>query len=111
LLQVSKDVAAVSGVVAAQVAMATELNLDVIAGMGFTVPEASPNDMVVALRLESEDNLSTALAAVDDAIAATRRHTSSEDVEVPARTSASALDRTGAKMVLISTPGPSATVE
>lgn len=112
LLQVSKDVAAVSGVVAAQVAMATELNLDVIAGMGFTIPEASPNDMVVALRLESEDNLSAALAAVDEAIAATRRHSSSsEDVEVPARTSGSAIDRTGAKMVFISTPGPSATVE
>ncbi len=112
LLQVSKDVAAVPGVLAAQVAMATELNLDVIAGMGFTLPEATPNDMVVALRLDSEDNLAGALAAVDEAIAATRRHSaSSEDIDVPSRTSASALERTGAKLVFVSTPGASATVE
>ncbi|NLC98585.1 MAG: FdrA family protein [Actinomycetales bacterium] len=112
LLQVSKDVAAVPGVLAAQVSMATELNLDVIAGMGFTIPEASPNDMVVAVRLSSEADLASALAAVDEAIAATRRHTSSsEDVEVPSRTTASALKRSGAKLVVISVPGASATTE
>ena len=48
LLQVSRDVAAIDGVLAAQVAMATPLNVDVLAGMGFDVPAASPNDMVVA---------------------------------------------------------------
>ena len=43
--------ALLDGVLAAQVAMATPLNVDVLAGMGFDVPAASPNDMVVALRL------------------------------------------------------------
>lgn len=50
LLQVSRDLATVEGIRAAQVAMATELNLDVLSGMGFEVPaDAGPNDLVVAL--------------------------------------------------------------
>lgn len=112
LLQVSKDVAAVTGVLAAQVAMATELNLDVIAGMGFTVPEASPNDMVVALRVESEEHVAGGLAAVDTALEATRRRSSgSADVAAPARTTSSALAQSRAGMAVISVPGASATVE
>ena len=50
LMQVSRSVAAAPGVEAAQVAMATELNLDVIRSMGFEVPGAGPNDLVVAIR-------------------------------------------------------------
>ena len=51
LMQVSRTVAGTPGVTAAQVAMATELNVDVLRGMGFDVPgEAGPNDLVVALR-------------------------------------------------------------
>ncbi len=113
LLQVSKDVAAVDGVLAAQVAMATELNLEVIAGMGFTVPEASPDDMVVAVRLTGEELLPTALAAVDTALAKTRRQSSGGGGETaaPARTTGSALRATDAGLVLVSVPGASATVE
>lgn len=113
LLQVSKDVAAVDGVLAAQVAMATELNLEVISSMGFTVPEASANDMVVALRLEADEHLTAALAAVDAALEATRRQPAggSADVTAPARTTGSALQRSRAGMAVISVPGASATVE
>ena len=39
LLQVSRAVADVDGVRAAQVAMATPLNVEVLQGMGFAVPE------------------------------------------------------------------------
>ena len=50
LLQVSRSVQGLPGVLAAQVAMATPLNVDVLTGMGFTVPaEATTNDLVVAL--------------------------------------------------------------
>ena len=56
LMQVSRAVAGTPGVTAAQVAMATELNVDVLRGMGFDVPaEAGPNDLVVALRTETTD--------------------------------------------------------
>lgn len=112
LLQVSKDVAATEGVLAAQVAMATPLNLEVIAGMGFTLPEASANDMVVAVRLESQEHLAGALATVDAALESSRRQTGgSEDVVAPSRTTTSALLRSRAGLVLVSVPGASATVE
>ena len=51
LMQVSRAVAQTPGVDAAQVAMATDLNVELIAGMGFTLPaDAGPNDLVVAVR-------------------------------------------------------------
>jgi len=112
LLQVSKDVAATDGVEAAQVAMATPLNLDTLVAMGFTLPETGPNDMVVALRLAPDGDLDAAVAAVDAALlAATRRGASGEAQAAPARTVTSALRRADAGLVLISVPGEHAYVE
>ena len=69
LLQVSRTVQGLAGVTAAQVAMATPLNVEVLAGMGFDVPDAAgPNDLVVALRLASADGLPDALAGVVNAV-------------------------------------------
>ena len=73
LMQVSRAVAGTAGVAAAQVAMATELNVDVLRGMGFDVPdEAGPNDLVVAIRADDDDGLDAGLAAVADALAGLR---------------------------------------
>ncbi len=111
LLQVSRAVQAAPGVVAAQVAMATGLNLEVIEGMGFAVPQSSPNDMVVALRLDADADLATALGAVDAALVPVRP-TSGDTTIAPARTTGSALRRGGPGAVaLVSVPGASATVE
>ena len=69
LLQVSRTVQGLDGVAAAQVAMATALNVDVLTEMGFTVPaEATTNDMVVAVRLEDGASLDAVLAGVDRAL-------------------------------------------
>ena len=58
LLQVSRAVQGLDGVLAAQVAMATGLNVEVLTEMGFEVPgEATTNDMVVALRLAEREIL------------------------------------------------------
>ncbi len=111
LLQVSRDVAATPGVAAAQVAMATELNVEVLQGMGFTLPATSTNDMVVALRLDDESALAAALAAVDAALAAARKGSSGGEVTEPPRTTASALRRAGGDLALVSVPGASALVE
>ncbi len=111
LLQVSRDVAAVTGVVAAQVAMATDLNVEVIGGMGFDVASASPTDMVVALRVEDRSVLSEALAAVDAALAAVGRGSTDDEVVEPPRTTASALRRVGGGLALVSVPGEHALVE
>ncbi|MGN6130015.1 MAG: FdrA family protein, partial [Nocardioidaceae bacterium] len=112
LLQVSKDVAATPGVVNAQVAMATPLNLDVLTSMGFDVPATTPNDMVVAVRLADDGDLAAALAAVESALArASRRGESGAAEQAPPRTTGAALRASGADLVLVSVPGEHATVE
>ncbi len=111
LLQVSRTVQGTPGVVSAQVAMATGLNLEVLTGMGFDVPGSSPNDMVVALRLEDDADLESALASVDAALVPARQSAGPSEVAAP-RTTSSALRRTPAgAVVLVSVPGASATVE
>lgn len=109
LLQVSRDVQRTSGVVSAQVAMATPLNVEVLGEMGFAVPDATPNDMVVAIRLEAEGDLAAALTAVDRGLAPARSGGPERAAE-PRRTTATALiDRPA--IVLVSVPGASALVE
>jgi FdrA protein len=112
LLQVSRTVAQLPGVLAAQVAMATPLNVEVLQGMGFDVPtDAGVNDLVVAVRLDDPDVLDDVLAGVDRALAdSTRRPTGSAEV-APHRTTATALRDTDEAVVLVSVPGPSAVVE
>ena len=69
LLQVSRTVQGAPGVAAAQVAMATALNVEVLTQMGFDGPaQATTNDLVVALRLTDDGDLTAALAAVDAAV-------------------------------------------
>ena len=70
LMQVSRTVAAAPGVEAAQVAMATELNLDVHrAAWASTCPTAAgPNDLVVAIRGD-EAGIEAGQAALEAALA------------------------------------------
>jgi FdrA protein len=111
LLQVSRSVQDTPGVAAAQVAMATPLNVEVLASMGFSIPaEASANDLVVAIRLEADGDLGQALAAVEAALAATTRRTTGAAEVAPHRTTATAL-RDAGDVVLVSVPGASALVE
>lgn len=115
LMQVSRAVAGTPGVSAAQVAMATELNVEVLRGMGFDVPaEAGPNDLVVAIRADGADGLDAGLAAVTDALAALRGTGDSGgggDDEVAPRTLGSAATRSGATLAVISVPGQHAVTE
>ena len=65
LLAVSRTVSGVEGIDAAQIAMATPLNLDVLSTMGFDLPQVSPDDLIVALRFENvldESGVDTARA-------------------------------------------------
>ena len=112
LLQVSRTVQALDGVAAAQVAMATALNVEVLTEMGFDVPdEASANDLVVALRLEDPSALAGALAGVEQALRDANRRDDGPTEVAPPRTTASALRRTPDGIALVSVPGPSAFVE
>ncbi len=113
LLQVSTAVAGTEGVSAAQVAMATELNLEVLRGMGFDVPpDAGPNDLVVALRAEDEAAVRVGVAAVEAELAALRQApTGGAEEEVPPMTLGSAVRRAGAGLAVVSVPGAHAVTE
>lgn len=113
LMQVSRRVSLVKGVEAALVAMATELNLDLLGEMGFTVPTGTrPDDLVVAVRAVDEASMARAQAELEQALTATRTdgHRDQPDL-APARTVLSAARRRQATMALISVPGPHAFVE
>lgn len=113
LLRVSKDVAAAVGVQAAQVAMATPLNLGFLEEMGFAVPEATANDMIVALRIDSDGHLDVALQAVEAALAATSHRDSSSGAsdDLAPRTTSSAIARYDTSISVVSVPGVHAAVE
>ena len=112
LLQVSRAVQGVDGVATAQVAMATPLNLEVLEQMGFALPDSTPNDMVVAIRLDDETALDAALAAVDTALTRTTSRDTGGATREPHRTTGAALREAGPDaLVLVSVPGASATVE
>ena len=115
LMQVSRAVGGTDGVEAAQVAMATELNVEVLTGMGFAIPaEAGVNDLVIALRAADEESLTAGLAAVEATLAELRSgpRSSGGFGEAPApRTLGSAVTRAGANLVVISVPGPYAVTE
>jgi FdrA protein len=116
LMQVSRQVAGAGGVTAAQVAMATELNLEVIAGMGFSVPEGvQPNELVVAIRAEDGEGVTSGLAALDTALAALKSAGSTSaggfgDAPAP-RTLGRAVMAGSANLALVSVPGQYATIE
>jgi succinyl-CoA synthetase alpha subunit len=114
LMQVSRALAEVPGVQAAQVAMATELNMEVLAGMGFDVPGASPNDLVIAIRGADEAAVGAGLAALESTLAALKSPATSAPGlgEPPSpHTLGGAIGRGGANLALVSVPGPHATVE
>ncbi len=113
LLQVSKAVAAADGVEAAQVAMATDLNLEVIRRMGFDVPAgAGPNDLVVAVRATGDEALAAADAVLARELAGGGRGAAPGiDAAVRARTTGAAARAGGGTLALISVPGRHALAE
>jgi FdrA protein len=115
LLQVSRTLAGVDGVVAAQVAMGTELNLDVLREMGFDVPaEAGANDMVLALRAADDEAIVRAKEALTAALNSTSSGGGGRGLgSLPdARTTGAAARRMpGANLALVSVPGQHAFTE
>ena len=113
LMQVSRELSGREDVVTVQVAMATELNLDLLAQLGFEVPaDASPNDMVVAIETDTEEAVATATAALDEILA--RRPGASSglgDGVPPAPTVGTAARRVDATLALVSTPGRVAAID
>ncbi|GAA0280553.1 FdrA family protein [Cryptosporangium japonicum] len=106
LLQVSQAVAGLDGVTDAMVAMGTDLNRELIAGMGFTLPDdATPGDMIVAIAAADETTRDSALAALESALTAKTPSASTDATQPELRTVGAAVTAAEADLVLISTPG------
>ncbi len=112
LMQVSRAVGAEPGIERALVAMATDLNLSLLAGMGFDAPDgATPNDLVVALAATDDDALGQGLARLDAELAGPTAPAVGFGAVPPPRTIGAAVRRSGATLALISTPGQYAFVD
>ncbi|MET7327788.1 FdrA family protein [Nonomuraea sp. NPDC005650] len=106
LMRISRALTEMSGIEAAMVAMATELNLGILRDLGFTVPPAGPGDLLIAVRARD------AAAAVEEAdrqLASFRRPEGTPADQPPLTTRSAA--RAPADLVLISTPGEHAFAE
>ncbi len=114
LLGVSAQAQAIDGVRAAMVAMATELNLGLLSGLGLAAPtEVGPHDLLIAIKADDNDALTAALAAVDAALrtgAAKRGDVAAASAQRPL-TTASALAQAGPGIALVSVPGRYALAE
>lgn len=114
LLQVSRTVAEVEGVAAAQVAMGTELNLEVLRDMGFDPPPGTgPNDLVVAVRAADDEAVERARAALEAALVPGGSvGCGAAAVTAAPRTVGAAARRVpGANLALVSVPGAHAFTE
>jgi FdrA protein len=113
LMRVGRALSGLDGVLAAQTAMATELNLELLKAQGFDVPaSAGPNDLVVAVRAVDDASLSSALASLASLLAPAAVAPGGLGEPLPGRTTASAAARApGASVALISVPGPYAFAE
>jgi FdrA protein len=106
-MQLSAALSDRPGVSAALVAMATDVNLELAAGMGFDAPaQARPDDMLVAVAGTSQSTVDDAFSFVDVSLRAPVVGPSSGAAgNVPPRTLGSAIRRSGANVALVSTPG------
>ena len=112
LMRVSADVRQADGVQAALVAMATELNLDLLLAMGFQPPPGVQADhLLIAVRASDDATLSSAVAAVDVALSARPADSHDGVRAVSPRTTAAAVRARGPGLALISVPGRCAFAE
>ena len=114
LMQVSRRIGARDGVSAVLVAMATPLNLELAAGMALAPDgDASPEQLLIAVRAEDDQALAAALADVDAALAERERSAGTADA-IPRRTVGAGLDELSPEapaLAIVSVPGAYAAVE
>ena len=108
LMQVTASARAVGGVRAAMVAMATDLNLALLAELGLAAPPGlRQQDLLVAIKADDPASLSAALEVVEGTLA-DRPPTGGDEDAGPTlrpRTTSSAIARSGPGVALVSVPG------
>lgn len=110
LLRITQAARGADGVTDAQVAMATELNLDLARAMGFQIPDGvGPNDLLITLRGDDQDAVDRGIvafeAAMAEAAAASRAAGGLGSGPAPRSVRAAAGVRPDASLVLLSVPG------
>lgn len=113
LMQASKALQQVPGIDSALVAMGTELNLSLLADMGFdleSLGDVGPNDLLLAVRAGDEDRIAAAHQALDGALASKAAPAGGLDAP-EARTIGSAAKTGDANIALLSIPGEHVLVE
>ncbi|MEV4246534.1 FdrA family protein [Streptosporangium canum] len=112
LMRVSQAVTGLPGVEVAVVAMATELNRGIAAELGFDLPEASPADLLIAIRSGGPASLEAAAAELDRLLAGLAGRTGGGTAaEHPPRTVRTAARGRVATLALVSVPGEHAFAE
>jgi succinyl-CoA synthetase alpha subunit len=112
LMQASRTLRHDPEVDEAMVAMATQLNLELLGDMGFdlsSIGDAGPNDLVVAVRATSEEAAARCHRSVNTALTGEAPHQPGMLAEPPAHVIGAAAE--GANLALISVPGEHAFVE
>lgn len=112
LMQASRALQQAPGVEEALVAMATEVNRELLSGMGFdlaAIGEAGPNDLIIAVRAADEQAVARGRRVLEEALV-TRPGRDSEMPTAPPAHVVRALAG-GATLALISVPGKHAFVE
>ena len=112
LMRASAAAQAVAGVAVVIAAMATDLNRQLIVDAGFAEPDASADDLVIAVRSDRDATAAEALAAVERVLTERRRSAPVGHRQVAPRTVESAAVRAPeAGVVVVSVPGAHAYVE
>ncbi len=112
LMQASRALQQAPGVEEALVAMATDLNHELLSGMGFdlkSIGDAGPNDLIVAVRAVDEQSVAHARRVLEEALVSRAAGDSGMLTTPPAHVIGSAA--AGATLALISVPGEHAFVE
>jgi FdrA protein len=106
LMQISAAARNCDGVETALIAMATELNIGLLAGLDLPAPAgAGPNDLLIAIRARDDAALAGALARVDAGLNARPAAAGDQAQAQAPRTTGSAVRARGAGLALISVPG------
>jgi FdrA protein len=115
LMQVSRAISDLEGVDASLVAMATDLNLHLLADMGFdvgAVAAAGPDDLLIAVRSVDPDSAHRARDEVDLLLSGRPDASTGTMFSPPVpRTLERAAGSIGANLAVVSVPGPHAFVE
>lgn len=113
LMRASAAGSGLAGVDSVIAAMATELNLSLLADGGFPVPEVTPDDLVLAVQADDDAAAEAAVAEVERVLAERPAAVAHRDSpSVPSHTVEAALARAPeAGVVVVSVPGRYAYVE